>query len=157
MTKAEKVFLIFLAILGIAFLMQVNTLPAVPYQPVGPAGFAKSILLLLAIGLVWEVMAARKKNVKKDEKLIPPGIGKWIFVTFVMIFLYCALFQVLGYFTTGFLVLVIYMHFLYYAQVEKLKLKDSLKLIAISLISIGCIYVVFGMMFELWLPTGIFI
>lgn len=160
MPKTERVFLAILALLGIGFYVQINDLPQAPFQPVGPAGFSKIILGLLAIGLLWVIADFLKKGKTGSGKKgggLSPAIIKLQAVTFVLFFAYCALFRALGYFTTGFLVLVVYMHFLYHAQNGKIRLKESLKLVGMGLLSVGVMYVIFAKMFALWLPRGIFI
>ncbi len=160
MWKIEKAILFLVALMGVGFYFQVDDLPPSAFQYVDAADFTKVMLVLLWIGIFLVYLEHKKKEKggkSEKERLLPPGIAKWQFVTLCAMASFCVLFTILGYFTTGFLVLVVYMHFLFYAQMQRLKLKDSLKLTAIAFVSIFFLYLVFGVMFDLWLPKGILI
>jgi hypothetical protein len=110
--------------------------------------------------LIWVYWEQRRKNKSNEDKiidspLIPPGIMKWQIVTFLTMMSFCLLFKVVGYFTTGYIVLIVYMHFLFYAQMGRISLADSIKMIGYGTATMLLLYIVFDRMFELWLPKGL--
>jgi hypothetical protein len=160
MWRIEKLFLFLVALIGVGFYYQVDSLQWSPFQSVDASDFARVILVLLWIGILL-VYLEHKSEVKKGkpqkENFVEPGITKWLIGTLVCMVAFCALFQIVGYFTTGFVVLVVYMHFLFYGQMKRLTFRDSLKLTGLSVVSSLFLYLIFGVIFDLWLPPGIFI
>ncbi len=160
MRKIEKRMLIFVALLGCGFYYQLRDIPPPPFQPVGTVGYTRVILVIMWAALAWVYWEQRKKN-KDSEKeivnapLIPSGIMKWQIVTFFTMMSFCLLFKFVGYFTMGYIVLIIYMHFLFYAQMGRIRLVDSMKMIGYGTATMFLLYIVFDRMFELWLPTGL--
>jgi len=158
--KIEKLILSLFALFGVGFYYQIDSLQWAPFQSVDASDFARVMLVLLWIG-IFLVFLEHKNEVKKGklqrENFIEPGITKWLIGTLVCMVAFCALFQIVGYFTTGFVVLVVYMHFLFYAQMKRLTFRDSLKLTGLSVVSSLFLYLIFGVIFDLWLPSGIFV
>lgn len=161
MWKIERRMLVFVALLGCGFYYQLRNIQPTPFQPVGTGVYTKVILMIMWAALIWVYWEHHKKNKNhKDEidngPLIPPGIMKWQIVTFFTMMSFCLFFKILGYFTTGYIVLVVYMHALFYAQTGHIGKADSVKMVGYGTLTMLMLYIVFDRMFELWLPTGLF-
>jgi len=161
MWKIERRMLVFVALLGCGFFYQLRNILPSPFQPVGTAEYTRVILVILWVALIW-VFWEHRRNSKghmdkiDDSPLIPPGIMKWQIVTFFTMMSFCLLFKILGYFITGYLVLIVYMHALFYAQTGSIGKADSVKMVGYGTITMFMLYIVFDRMFELWLPKGLF-
>lgn len=162
----ESIFLILISLFGIACALQVPGMRGMAFQPVGPADYSILVLILLLVGVIWvcikkfkarAAMTEGEKNKAEKKNFIPPEVIKYILITIFLLLFYVLFFDILGYFTTGFLLVVVYMHILFYAQNQKMNFKSSVQIITISIASVMFLYVIFEVLFDLYLPAGIFV
>ncbi len=103
-----------------------------------------------------EAAAPRRKEEPDGERRRTERMNRLLLLaTFCAFFFYCTLFTAIGYYVTGFIVLLGYMAVLFYAQNGRLKGKDIVKIAAIAAGTTALLYLIFSVLFRLWLPRGI--
>lgn len=162
MLKLELGFVLIMALLAIGFFFQLDAIEIMPFQPLETVGFSKIMLAVLAIGIIWNIIDISKKMKRSENKqekvvLIPVEVRKWVFATIALMTFYCLALKVIGYFTTCFIVLIVFMSLLFYAQNGYVKKRDFIRILLAGLLTTASLYIVFARLFQLYLPRGIFI
>ena len=163
---AELTFLGFLLLVAIAFLSQLTETENDPMQIVDSVEYARVIvgLFLAATAAVTIQSLVRfskylkahpAEEVPADGGAMDKLVLKLIAATGAVFFFYCFFMQILGYYTTGLIVLEAYQMILYRAQEGRLNKKGIIKITLISVSVTAVLYLVFSVAFHLYLPKGI--
>lgn len=164
---AELTFLGFLLLVAIAFLTQLIEPENDPLQVVDAVEYARVIvgLFLAATVAVFVQSLVRfsrylKSNPAEEapaDSALDKLVLKLVIATGAVFFFYCFFMQILGYYTTGLIVLEVYQMILYKAQEGRLDKKGILKITLISVGVTAVLYLIFSVAFQLYLPSGILI
>jgi hypothetical protein len=168
-SKDDRIFLGVTALIGISFFFQTGSGKKLTAQPIDTKIYSTAVLILLFAGIVaviLELMAKNRRVPAQIRQATDAGgqsaehsrlHNRLLFATFFIFLFYCFFFTRLGYFTTGFITLVAYMHVLFFAQNDRLTKKDSMQIFAIGIATTLVLYLIFGKLFALWLPSGLLI
>ena len=171
---SELVFLGILFLIGAAFCLQLIEPENDPFMIVDSVEYARVIMALFMLALIGVIIqstlkfkAYLKSPAAKEEKNEPQEadrdvasdrlVNMLVIVTAVVFFFYCFFIKRLGYYSTGFVILVVYQMALYKAQQGHLDKKGMIKILLISVATIAALYLLFSVAFELYLPRGILI
>lgn len=179
--KSEYIFLLVLVIFGASLFSQMDELYSMSFEPIKMTTYSQIILGLMLTGIVLVWLEQRKNDrasaaavaenkeaaleMSEEEKVeFGENLKKLgsmhlylLAVTFLIFLFYCTMFEIIGYFSTGFITLFVYMNVLFYAQNGMIRLKNVIYILLISVITTGCLYLIFGVLFQLWLPSGFLI
>ena len=166
--KSEIAFTAVLLAIAILFLTQL-TVAENDFQPVDSIDYARFVIGVFLVATLYRLIKILKQY-KAEKAVVSENVvitveklrenrlsNTLVLVTFLLFLFYCTLFTVIGYYTTGFIVLTVYMFVLYYAQNGKIKQKDTVRIFIVAILVVAIIYIAFSVLFELWLPSGIFI
>ncbi|SBV99864.1 membrane hypothetical protein [uncultured delta proteobacterium] len=170
--KPYMAFLGVLLAIDIAFLSQLLVDEA-DFQPMDAIHYGRIVVGIMTVVVLLlvaqELLRARKAALAGLKETMPGHAAELdeeqkrtkklnnllLLATFCAFFFYCMLFNIIGYYTTGFIVLIGYMSVLFYAQNGRLKGPDILKIVVIAVGTTAVLYLIFSVFFTLWLPRGI--
>lgn len=171
-SKNDQIFLSIVSLMGICFFFQTGSGKKLTEQPIDTKIYSSAVLILLFIGILAVILESMLRSRHVATQTQPAAAsGKssgvqalsrrehtlLLGATFAVFLFYCFFFTKIGYFTTGFITLVAYMHVLFYAQHNRLRGWDSARIFVIGIGTTLMLYLIFGKIFELWLPNGLLI
>jgi 4-hydroxybenzoate polyprenyltransferase len=152
--KSEIAFTAVLLAIAILFLTQL-TVTENDFQPVDSIDYARMVVIVFLFATAYRLIkiikqykferAAATDSVPiTEDKLRENRLSNTlVLITFFLFLFYCGLFTVIGYYTTGFIVLSTYMFVLHYAQNGIIQNRDAIKIMLVAVAVVAILYVAF--------------